>query len=60
MQGIYWTGPLVTMSYEITLEAMRVEGSDFFCGLTFPVDENPCTLIPGGWGGTLCGLSCIN
>lgn len=60
MQGINWTGPLVTMNYEITLDAMCVEGSDFFCGLTFPVNESPCTLVLGGWGGTLCGLSCLN
>ena len=57
MTGITWTGPLVRMDYEITLEAMRVEGSDFFCGLTFPVGDRPCSLILGGWGGTLCGLS---
>jgi len=36
MTGVTWTGPLVRMNYEITLEAMRVAGSDFFCGLTFP------------------------
>jgi hypothetical protein len=60
MTGITWTGPVVRMNYEITLEAMRVEGSDFFCGLTFPVDEKPCTLILGGWGGSLCGLSSID
>jgi hypothetical protein len=58
--GITWTGPVVRMNYEITLDAMRVEGSDFFCGLTFPVGENPCTLILGGWGGSLCGLSSLN
>lgn len=60
MTGITWTGPVVRMNYEITLEAMRVEGSDFFCGLTFPVGDNPCTLILGGWGGSLCGLSSID
>ncbi len=60
MQGINWTGPIVKMNYEITLEAKRVEGSDFFCGLTFPVGERPCTLILGGWGGTLCGLSSLD
>jgi hypothetical protein len=60
MTGITWTGPVVRMNYEITLEAMRVEGSDFFCGLTFPVGEKPCTLILGGWGGSLCGLSSLN
>ena len=60
MTGITWRGPLIRMNYEITLEAMRVSGSDFFCGLTFPVNENHCSLILGGWGGTVCGLSNID
>jgi hypothetical protein len=60
MTGIKWKGPLIRMNYEITLEAMRTSGSDFFCGLTFPVAENPCSLILGGWGGGLCGLSNID
>ena len=58
--GITWTGSLIKMDYEITLEAMRVEGSDFFCALTFPVGENPCTLVLGGWGGSVCGLSSLD
>jgi hypothetical protein len=57
--GVTWTGPVVRMNYEIMLEAMRVDGTDFFCALTFPVGEDPCTLVLGGWGGTLCGLSNI-
>jgi hypothetical protein len=60
LTGVNWTGPVVRMNYEITLEAMRVSGSDFFCGLTFPVSENPCSLILGGWGGGVCGLSNID
>jgi len=60
MTGVTWTGPVVRMDYEITLDAMRVEGNDFFCGLTFPVGEKPCTLVLGGWGGTVCGLSNID
>jgi hypothetical protein len=60
MTGITWTGPVLRMNYEITLEAMRVEGHDFFCGLTFPVGEKPCTLVLGGWGGSVCGLSSID
>lgn len=60
MTGITWTGPVVRMNYEITLEAMRVDGSDFFCALTFPVGDNYCSLILGGWGGTVCGLSNID
>ncbi len=60
MTGITWAGPVVRMNYEITLDAKRVTGSDFFCGLTFPVGENPCSLILGGWGGEVCGLSNID
>lgn len=61
MTGITWGAPVpFKTSYEITLEAMRVDGSDFFCGLTFPVGESFCSLILGGWGGSLCGLSSID
>ena len=52
--------PPARMNYEIELEAMRTQGHDFFCGLTFPVNQDPCTLICGGWGGTLVGLSSID
>lgn len=52
--------PPARMNYEIELEAMRTAGQDFFCGLTFPVNKDPCTLICGGWGGTLVGLSSID
>lgn len=60
MTGITWTGPVLRMDYEISLQAKRVAGSDFFCGLTFPVDDSYCSLICGGWGGVLVGLSCID
>src|SRR5690606_8783888 len=36
------------------------QGTDFFCGLTFPVNDNFCSLILGGWGGGVCGLSSID
>ncbi len=61
MTGITWTGDwLPRLNYEIELEAMRVDGSDFFCGLTFPVGDSPCTLIVGGWGGSVVGLSSLD
>ncbi len=60
MSGINWTGPVLTLDYELELEAARLDGSDFFCGLTFPVNDSPCTLVVGGWGGTLIGLSNID
>ena len=61
MTGIVWSNePPARMDYEIELEAMRTEGGDFFCGLTFPVGTNPCTFVVGGWGGTVTGLSSID
>jgi len=60
MTGVTWMNPIARMNYEIELEAMRVDGSDFFCGLTFPVGENPCSLIVGGWGGGVVGLSSLD
>jgi hypothetical protein len=60
MSGITWTGPVVPMNYEINLDAMRVAGRDFFCGLTFPYGPNFCSLILGGWGGLTVGLSNID
>ena len=60
MTGITWTNDLPRMNYELSLEAMRVEGSDFFCGLTFPVGKDPCSLIVGGWGGGVVGLSSLD
>ena len=63
LTGITWAHPekLLRVNYEISLDAMRVEGSDFFCGLTFPVRKDEyCSLILGGWGGGVCGISCID
>ena len=58
LTGVTWQGePPVRMNYEIELDAMRVDGSDFFCGLTFPVNKTCASLIVGGWGGGLCGIS---
>jgi hypothetical protein len=39
---------------------MRVMGSDFFCALTVPVADSYCSLIVGGWGGALVGISSLN
>lgn len=61
LTGITWNGPaLPTTNYELSLQAMRVEGGDFFAGITFPVADSFCSLILGGWGGTVVGLSSIN
>lgn len=60
MTGVTWNGPVVRKNYEITLDAKRVKGYDFFCGLTFPVGIDPCTFVIGGWGGEVVGLSNVD
>lgn len=60
LSGITWTGDHPRQSYELALQARRVDGSDFFCGLTFPVSDDCCSLIVGGWGGGLVGLSSVD
>ncbi len=60
LTGVTIDRPVPQTNYEVTLEAQRVDGSDFFCGLTFPVKKDPCSLILGGWGGGVCGLSSID
>ena len=47
-------------NYELSAEAMKLDGNDFFCGLTFPVGETFASFIPGGWGGTVVGISSID
>jgi hypothetical protein len=60
MTGVTWTGEVPRDDYELTFDGMRLEGSDFFCSTTFPVGKNPCTLVVGGWGGTVVGLSNVD
>jgi hypothetical protein len=60
LTGITYQLDFPRFNYEIMLEAKRVQGTDFFCGLTFPVQDSHCTLIVGGWGGTVIGLSSLD
>jgi len=48
------------MNYEVSLQASRLDGSDFFCGLTLPYGKTSFTIILGGRVGPLGGLSSIN
>jgi hypothetical protein len=47
-------------NYELEWEFQRVAGNDFPCCLTFPIQDAHCSVVVGGWGGTLVGLSCID
>jgi hypothetical protein len=60
ISGIKWIKDFPNTNYEVSLEAKRIEGTDFFCGMTFPVKDSFLTLVPGGWGGSITGLSCID
>jgi len=58
--GVNCTNEIPKVNYELVLDGMRVSGDDFFCGLTFPVRDSFCSLILGGWGGSVVGLSSLD
>ncbi len=60
LSGITFTNPVPKQNFEVTLEALKVQGNDFFIGLTFPVAESHATLVLGGWGGATTGISSID
>jgi len=62
LTGITWENDddLPRTDYEISVEAMKISGQDFFCGLTFPVGDSACSFIVGGWGGSVVGLSSVD
>jgi len=60
MSGITSTRQdLPTTNYELSYEAMRLAGRDFFAAATFPVGNSHITLVNGGWGG-VTGLSSLD
>ena len=61
MTGVtYGRADFPKTDYEVTLEAKKLAGNDFFCTTTFPVGDSFCSLVVGGWGGTAVGLSSID
>jgi len=62
LTGVTWAdaSKIPTDNYELSLQAMKRKGDDFFCGLTFPVRDSHASFIVGGWAGTVVGLSSIN
>lgn len=62
MSGITYASEkkLPVENYEIRLEAKRTQGGDFFCGLTVPYRDSHFSLIVGGWGGGVIGISSID
>ncbi|MBN2291500.1 MAG: DUF1080 domain-containing protein [Pirellulales bacterium] len=60
LTGIVYTGKPPRINYEITLEGCRLDGSDFFATTTFPIGKSYCSLVVGGWGGAVVGLSNVD
>lgn len=61
LSGIRWTGEAPPRTnYEFSVEAMKVDGTDFFCGIVFPVGKETCSFVAGGWGGGVTGLSSVD
>lgn len=58
--GLGYRGPVPRIDYRVEIEARRTEGSDFFCGLAFPILDQYASLIIGGWGGGVTGISNID
>jgi hypothetical protein len=60
LTGITYTKAVPKTNYEITLECMKLQGLDFMLGLTFPVADSHASLILGGWGGNVVGISSLD
>ena len=60
LSGLTYTGKVPKVNYEVSLEAQKLDGSDFFVGLTFPVADSFASFIVGGWGGGVVGISSID
>jgi hypothetical protein len=60
LTGVVWKGEVAREQYELSLEARRVEGLDFFCAVTFPVGPDHVSFVVGGWGGGVVGISSID
>jgi hypothetical protein len=51
---------LPTTDYELSYEAKRLSGDDFFAAATFPVGMSWATFVNGGWGGNITGISSLD
>ena len=59
LTGVNYTGAFPKIDYEIQFEASRIDGNDFFASLTLPFGDSFFTLVTGGWGGDIAGISSI-
>ena len=61
MTGVTSTrNDLPKTDYELSYQAKRLAGVDFFAAATFPVAESHATFVNGGWGGHVTGISSLD
>jgi hypothetical protein len=58
--GVRWTGEFPKEGFEVRVSAKRRSDEDIFCGLTVPVGDAHVTLVLGGWGNSIAGLSNVD
>lgn len=58
--GVAFAGKPPKTNYEIEFQAKRLKGEDFFGTVTVPVGKNHCSVVIGGWGGHLIGISSVD
>ncbi len=60
LAGLTYQGTPPTPPFEAEFDVTKEFGADFFFSVTFPVRGEHLTLVLGGWGGVVCGLSCLD
>ncbi len=61
LTGVTWKGAaLPEFDYEVEVRGAKLKGDDFFAAITFPVGKGFCSLVLGGWGGNVVGISSID
>ncbi|MEM0896595.1 MAG: family 16 glycoside hydrolase [Verrucomicrobiota bacterium] len=61
LSGVRYTGDdFPEINYELEVVARKIDGYDFFAGITFPYKDTHATWVLGGWGGSVVGISSIN
>lgn len=60
LTGIAYQREVPKTNFEIEVITKKLEGTDFFSCVTFPVASSFASFVVGGWGGTVVGISTIN
>lgn len=58
--GVKFKGEIPQINYELSYQARRVDGNDFFGLAVLPYKNETFGFVLGGWDGSICGFSCID